>query len=300
MAFNKEDKICWEELSPSLQDKFKSLQNLIDSQFTYLSDRSGDVRLTIGPEPPELAIEYAELWFDTNIMALRAYAHHKWSITRAAWYLDSASSVKSTTEANLSSNERTNCHCYTINYILKNYCHCKTQLWDSSVLAIGSESKVSFNKNIEADFKGSTQYRLIFITSKPSVTITGCNFYAEGTQGNIVPSHEDAQRVLSGEGVYKDFCTFDEKYDPLFDTSNFSSYVLTPGTTIIPLEFVTPQKFTSVHCSLIPYSDGPVTVRLQVNNSGFITIFEKTLSGDPVAYSTCHGSCHCRTWIKKW
>lgn len=300
MAFNKEDKICWEELSPSLQDKFKSLQNMIDSEYSYLQDRSGDVRLTIGPEPPELAIEYAELWFDTNIMALRAYAHHKWSITRAAWYLDGASTVKSTTEANLSSNERTNCHCYTINYTLKKYCHCKTQLWDSSVVAVGSESKVSFNKVIEADFKGSNEYRLIFITSKPSVTVSGCNFYAQGTQGNIVPSHEDAQRVLTGEGVYKDFCEFNEIYDPIFDASSYSSYTLNPGTTIIPLNFVNAQKFTHIHCNLLPYSNGPVTVRLQVNNSGFRTIFEKTLPGDPAAYSICHSSCHGHSWRSKW
>ena len=73
---------------------------------------------------------------------------------------------------------------------------------------------------------------MIFITSKPSVTVSGCNFYAQGTQGNIVPSHEDAQRVLTGEGVYKDFCEFNEIYDPIFDEitsksiSSFSSFLI--------------------------------------------------------------------------
>lgn len=298
MSFNKEDKICWDELAPSLQDKFKFLQNLINEKKEEVNNRVGDVRVTIGKYPPSNPVEYCEVWFDTNIMALRVFAHRKWTITRAAWYGNSASSVESTTEANLSSNPRTNCHCYTVAFQQEGYCHCKVQLWDSSTAAAGTTSSISFNQDTNKSFNSTTDYRFILNTSVPGVSIASLNCTSEDSpNSDAIPSHGEIVRVKNAEGVYTDFCEFDPIYDQMFDQDSNSAYTVPPGTTVIPLKFANKIKLTTCHGKLFDYSNGPVTITLQANtNGGYMTIYTITLAGNPRGASTCHSNCHCARW----
>lgn len=296
-AFNPEDKINWEELAPSLQDKFKGLWNRLNNDNKYLNDRIGDVRFTVGMKPPFDPIEYCELWFDTNIMALRAYVNGKWELTRGAWYGNSNSDVKSTTEGRLSSNQRTNCHCYNVKQaeiIGDGFCHCKMQLWNSDNVKVGDRSKLAFNDEITVAYSETTQYRWTIEPRGRGVTIQTLNAYtAENKQTNLILPTELQQRVeKNGEFVY--FCSFNAKYDGMFDNSSSTTSVI-GSKEIIPFEFAYKQKIGGVVGRLAAYSGGPVTITLEAYNTpNWIKLYSIDLPGNPQAYSVCHNHFPCR------
>ena len=304
MPFDLEDKIRWDQLAPSLQDKFKSLWDSMKASETMQTNKMGSTRITIGPEPPKKPIEYCELWFDTNIMALRAYVHRRWSITRASWYKDPASSVVATDDANLSSNPRTNCHCYTIKYTDKKFCHCKTQLWDSSVVKIGSKSKLSFNKEANTGYDATDSYRIIIQTGVVGVGIGSINCGTEKEPGtDAIMSHEFSSRVPGPDGEYINYCEFDPAFDDLFD-STATTYIFLDraGTGHIDIKFAEKLKLVNFHANLFPYSNGPVTITLQAKSpAGYTTICSETLAGNPQAYSVCHShNCRDSNWFSRF
>ena len=100
MPFNPEDMVRWEELSNSLQERFRNIERMIDSRMANINGDSGDYRMYVSYEPPLNPEVDKDLWFDLNIMALRFYTakggddetnlsrnrEAAWEITRGAWY----------------------------------------------------------------------------------------------------------------------------------------------------------------------------------------------------------------------
>jgi hypothetical protein len=297
--FNPEDKINWEELAPSLQDKFKALWNSVNNNHQYLGDRIGDVRLTVGFDPPLDPIEYCELWFDTSIMTMRAYTDGKWTLTCAGWYGNSSKDVTSTDESRLSSNPRTNCHCYMVDHKGlqgDGFCHCKMQLWDSSTIQIGKASKISFNKLVEVPYSATDKYKWIITPSAPGVIIQTLNGYSVDNQSSYLIIPKDSQTKVLKNGEYVPYCDFPEQFDPLFDDQYLTMFALDIKYTI-DVVFADKVKFGGIVGRLAPYSSGPVNIKLQAqNDSNWITIFEIALAGNPQYVTTCHRHCHCARW----
>lgn len=94
MAFNLEDKIKWEELSPSLQAKFKELEDAINEQDQSHNQSMGGVRVTVNEVAPVGPVNNAELWWDETYKVLRAYGENNWEFTRAAWYGGDSSGIQ--------------------------------------------------------------------------------------------------------------------------------------------------------------------------------------------------------------
>lgn len=281
--YNLEDNICWEELAPSLQDKFKALWAIINNIESYLNSRTGDVRVTVGPTPPQNPVEYAEFWIDTNFMAIRIFMEGKWEFTRGAWYGTSARDVFSTTESRLSSNPRTNCHCYIVKFENAGFCHCKMQLWDPSTVEVGSESPISFNKAIEVNYSSTMYFRFIINAATDGVVIQTLNTTDDiGNNTNaIVPKNNKDRQIDHQTGQYVYYCDYDDRYNAIFDGTTNTEYGFNKGITIIPIKYSSPMLMAGVFCRLNPYSKGPVTITLQAHNNGsFMTIMEKTLRGN--------------------
>lgn len=295
--FDLEDKVTWDELAPSLQDKFKELWNKIEATNAYLSDRIGDVRLTIDYKAPENPIEYAELWFDARYMILRSLINGEWKLTTAAWYKNNSSTVVSTPEAPLSTNERTNCHCYAVKYEQDGYCHCKSQMWDPSTVPEGQVSDIAFNKKINNTIS-SSKYQWVLKCNMDSINVQTLNAYTEeNPNANAIIPNGTGSRVTDESGNLVATVTYDTKYDPIFDENSMTSYIFNSGTYTIPFTYTDPVKLTGIIGRLAPYSNGPVTIQLQVySDTKYITIGEVTLAGNPQYAITCHGACHCARW----
>lgn len=296
-SFDLEDRITWDELAPSLQDKFKELWNKIYATNGYLDDRTNNIRITIGTAPPNKPIEYMEYWFDTRYMVTRAYVDGKWELTRAAWYGKNHNTVVSTPEAPLSKNPATVCHCHTITWPNEGYCHCKTQLWDPSTVPEGMVSDISFNQKTDSS-ASSKQYQLIINAKMDAVVIQTLNCYTDEVPNSnaILPSYTTT-RVSNEIGEQVEYCTFDSKYDAMFDENANTSYVFNTGTVTIPITFGNNIKLTGLFGSLANYSNGPVTITLQVYTANqWKTIKTITLKGNPQYASHCHGNCHCARW----
>lgn len=86
MAFNKENLNKWSELAPSLQKRFKDLEDAIKNQQTNINNKTDNARITFGYAAPSKPVNNAELWIDEKNRILRAYADSNWEFTRAAWY----------------------------------------------------------------------------------------------------------------------------------------------------------------------------------------------------------------------
>ena len=67
-AFEQEEKITWEEISPSLQKRFLSLADDINKLGENYSRRFGDIRVTIGYDPPINPEMERDIWIDLNFM----------------------------------------------------------------------------------------------------------------------------------------------------------------------------------------------------------------------------------------
>ena len=100
-AFEQEEKITWDEISPSLQKRFLSLADDINKLGENYSRRFGDIRVTIGYDPPINPEMERDIWVDLNFMIVRFYMSTdmnpktaKWYYTHAAWYGGSANDVK--------------------------------------------------------------------------------------------------------------------------------------------------------------------------------------------------------------
>ena len=295
--FNLEDKVTWEELAPSLQDKFKELWNKLNATNAWLDDRLGDIRITIDYDPPTAPVEYNELWFDLRYMVARAYVKGDWVLTRGAWYGKEASTVTSTPEAPLSTNDRTNCHCYAVDYGLPSYCHCKSQMWDPSTVPEGQQSNLAFNQNINNPYI-STKYQWTIKCNMDSVNIQTLNATTEEDPNvNAIIPMNIVTNVPDSNGGSSPYCTFDSKYDPIFDGSTSTSYVFNTGTTTIPITFAQPIKLTNIFGRLAPYSNGPVTITFYVFvGSSYQQLAQITLAGNPQYAITCHNACHCARW----
>ena len=96
IIFDKEKKITWDEISPSLQERFNRLNIDILSDLNNISALFSYCRITIGENPPsdpkDPPIPNKEVWFDTNENALKFYmsrnedGNYAWEVTKAAWY----------------------------------------------------------------------------------------------------------------------------------------------------------------------------------------------------------------------
>ena len=77
IIFDKEKKITWDEISPSLQERFNRLNIDILSDLNNISALFSYCRVTIGEMPPndpnDPPIPNREIWFDTNENSLKFY-----------------------------------------------------------------------------------------------------------------------------------------------------------------------------------------------------------------------------------
>lgn len=295
--FDLEDKVGWDELAPSLQDKFAELWNKLYMNNAWIDDRTGGIRVTIAAAPPSNPVEYCELWFDTRFMIWRTLRRGNWELTRAAWYPKDHTTVTSTPEAPLSTNDRTNCHCYTVKWNTDGYCHCKSQLWDSSTVPEGTKSNVAFNQKINNAYT-TTRYKWIIKTQMDACNIQTLNAYTkENPNTNAIIPMDSTTRVTNEKGESVAYVTFDSKYDPLFDENTSTSFVFNTGTFEIPFTFAKPIKLTGIFGRLASYSNGPLTIQLYgYANNAWNFIAEITLAGNPQYAQHCHRSCHCRRW----
>lgn len=297
-SFDLEDKVTWDEWSPSLQDKFNQIWNKLYASSAYLDDRIGGIRTTIDSAPPNDPVEYNELWFDTRYMVLRSYTKGDWTLTRAAWYGGDHGSVVSTPEAPLSSNPATNCHCYAVNYTNEGYCHCKSEMWDPSTVPEGSTSNIAFNVSTDRSYL-TTRYQWVIEIKMYGVIIQSLNGYTdENPNVNVIIPSTEMTRVENEQGQAVSYVTFDSQYDPMFDDNSTSSYVFAEERNYtIPFTFAQPVEITHIFGRLAPYSNGPVTIHLQAYyNNAWTTIKTITLAGNPQYATFCHGNCHCARW----
>lgn len=96
IVFDKEKKITWDEISPSLQERFNKLDVDILKDLNNISSLFSYCRITIGANPPsdpkDPPIPNKEIWFDTNENSLKFYmsrnedGNYAWEVTKAAWY----------------------------------------------------------------------------------------------------------------------------------------------------------------------------------------------------------------------
>lgn len=98
-----EEQIAWDEIAPSLQDRFKSISESIDRNMDHFDDLLLNARLTIGFDPPMHPEPDRDIWWDMNYDVLRAYTANDidaeeltygWQFTRAAWYGGSSNDIK--------------------------------------------------------------------------------------------------------------------------------------------------------------------------------------------------------------
>lgn len=103
ITYDPEEQITWDEIAPSLQDRFKQLAESIDINMDNFNNKINNYRLTISYDPPLNAEQDRDIWWDLNYDVLRAYTPtdvtaqdktYKWQYTRAAWYGGASSDVK--------------------------------------------------------------------------------------------------------------------------------------------------------------------------------------------------------------
>lgn len=298
-VFNAEDKVCWEEWAPSLQDRLKGLLNKWYSGSSFIQGFLGANRLTIGPNPPSDPIRYCEIWWDTNVEALRVLTNSGWELMRATWYDDTNLNIADDIENPLSRNPRTRCHCYAINWNMTHYCHCKVQTYTAPSTGINTQTDMSFNKQCSKTYDGITDYRWIIAPQRNGVVISFLNARSadDPDKDSIIPLDAYTVNKVTVNGVQKDYVSYDyEKYAQMFSNLENSTCTFNTGTTYIPFTFAEPKKLTSIFGTLAPFSSGPVTITLQalVNNQ-WTTIDSITLKGNYQPGMVCHSNCHCHS-----
>ena len=111
IVFDKEKKITWDEISPSLQEKFNRLNIDVLSDLNNISSLFAYNRVTIGANPPsdpnDPPIPNREIWFDTTENSLKFYMsrnednNYAWETTKAAWYGGSSKDTSTETATNI-------------------------------------------------------------------------------------------------------------------------------------------------------------------------------------------------------
>ena len=103
ITYDPEEQITWDEIAPSLQDRFKRLAESIDINMDNFNNKINNYRLTISYDPPLNAEQDRDIWWDLNYDVIRAYTPtdvtaqdktYKWQYTRAAWYGGASSDIK--------------------------------------------------------------------------------------------------------------------------------------------------------------------------------------------------------------
>lgn len=139
MAFNPEDLIRWEELSNSLQERFRNIEASLNSQLAYFTSLNNGYRITISAEPPLHPEKDKDIWVDLNYRIVRFYmsrnndGNYGWEFTRAAWYGGSASDVKDIINASP----------------LYNYSRLKSLIWIGNVSVNGAYTAANENPRSE-------------------------------------------------------------------------------------------------------------------------------------------------------
>lgn len=105
--FDKESLVRWEDIAPSLQDRFITMGNDIDKNMSNFDNLMQNSRLTISLDPPMHPETNRDVWWDDNYDVLRAYmaqyndqgqlGESSWQYTRGAWYGGSHTDVKKET-----------------------------------------------------------------------------------------------------------------------------------------------------------------------------------------------------------
>lgn len=85
MPWNLEDKVKWTELTPSLQKKFKGVEDSANSIAKFGSDQLSNARLSVSKVTPIAPLNNYDLWIDEKYRIGRAFTEDNWEFTRAAW-----------------------------------------------------------------------------------------------------------------------------------------------------------------------------------------------------------------------
>lgn len=93
-TYDKERNVTWDEIAPSLQQKFLNLSKEINDSINQIANLFGKNRITIGPNAPTSPEPDNEIWFDTRkgeesvkfYMDKNGGTSYKWEITKGAWY----------------------------------------------------------------------------------------------------------------------------------------------------------------------------------------------------------------------
>ena len=297
MSFNLEDKVRWDELSPSLQDMLKNLYMKYHTMFSYYENMNNTVRITIGTKPPTFGVKYNELWFDTKYMVLRCLTDDGWILTRAYWYEPSAETVLDEVDAPRSRNPRTTCHCYSVEWEdqFKNLCHCHKVTYIAPIVGNNKITDTAFNVDTSGAVY-STDYRIIVTVSSPSVFVETLNAINADNPGvsAIQPINNGVTNL--GE-ITKDttYNTVPQEYNFIFDDSDLSGCEFTTGTKVIPITFTKKVKLSKFYGQIQDGIKGPVKFELQEKNGGsWFTISNVTLNGNYVANSgkKCYNNRH--------
>ena len=84
-SFTLENKVAWEELSPSLQARFKNIQSMIDTGLKKFNGQKDNSDITMSRKAPMNPINNKSLWIDEKYRVARAFTENYWEFTRAAW-----------------------------------------------------------------------------------------------------------------------------------------------------------------------------------------------------------------------
>ena len=304
MSFNLEDKVRWDELSPSLQDELKSLYNRYHAMYGVFENTNNTIRITVGKNPPKFAIKYNELWFDTKYMVLRCLTDDGWILTRAYWYDKKAETVLDDVDAPRSRNPRTTCHCYNLTWEDKfnNLCHCHNVVYKAPIVGNDEKSLVSFIMKTTASTY-STKYRFILTPTGGTVHVLTLN--AINADNETVAAIYPTQKSVSDmgeESVIGYFNYVPEQYNFIFDNSDVSGCDIA-GNTIIPVTFTKKVKLIKVYCQIASGSSGLIVQLDEFVGGTYITVFKTSLNGDYTPYTggwTCYSSKHGKWLGRHW
>lgn len=105
--YDKESLVRWDDIAPSLQEKFTSMANDIDKNMSIFDALINNSRLTISTDPPMHPETNRDVWWDDNYDVVRAYmaqyndkgqlGSSSWQYTRGAWYGGSSTDIKKET-----------------------------------------------------------------------------------------------------------------------------------------------------------------------------------------------------------
>lgn len=81
--FNKENKVAYKELAPSLQALIDS--KATQTQVTQIQNQLGNVRITVSSIAPAGPQNGKEMWYDTGTGLIKRYVNNKWDANNAVY-----------------------------------------------------------------------------------------------------------------------------------------------------------------------------------------------------------------------